>query len=214
MRHSHHGPDLGRRGYQRYGVPQSGALDSYALRVGNLLVGNPEGAAGLEMTLAGQAAPPGRYGPGRDRADLRGPPQRRPPPALARRGRPCGAILSFADVAQGMRAYLAVAGGIDVPPVMGSRSTYLRARLGGLEGGPCAPATISPRRGGSARPGGGPPPARRGRAHPPALSRPAGGPGPHTDAFEPQGLQAFLVASLHHLRPVRQRPGTGSRARP
>ena len=45
--------DLGRSGYQRYGVPQSGALDSYALRVGNLLVGNPEGAAGLEMTLAG-----------------------------------------------------------------------------------------------------------------------------------------------------------------
>ena len=43
--------DLGRNGYQRYGVPQSGALDSYALRVGNLLVGNPEGAAGLEMTL-------------------------------------------------------------------------------------------------------------------------------------------------------------------
>ena len=45
--------DLGRYGYQRYGVPVSGAMDSFALRVANLLVGNREGDAGLEMTLAG-----------------------------------------------------------------------------------------------------------------------------------------------------------------
>ena len=188
--------DLGRRGYQRYGVPQSGALDSYALRVGNLLVGNPEGAAGLEMTLAGPRlrlladtvlAVTG--------ADLRAHLNDVPLPLWRAAAAPAGAILSFADVAQGMRAYLAAAGGIDVPPVMGSRSTYLRARLGGLEGRALRPGDhlatawegALDRVEGRRLPDEGAPIHQRSPVLRVVL-------GPHTDAFEPQGLQAFLVA--------------------
>jgi KipI family sensor histidine kinase inhibitor len=127
--------DLGRYGFQRYGVPVSGAMDAFALRIANLLVGNAEDAAALEMTVTGPqievlddtviALAGADMQPRID--DLPAPTWRAVPVAK-------GAILSFRGLRAGARAYLAVAGGIDVPFVLGSRSTYLRSHFGGFEG--------------------------------------------------------------------------------
>ena len=201
--------DLGRTGYQRYGVPQSGALDSYALRVGNLLVGNDDGAAGLEMTLAGPRlrlladtvlAITG--------ADLQPRLNDAPLPLWRAVPAPAGAVLSFGDVAQGMRAYLTVAGGIDVPPVMGSRSTYVRARLGGLEGRALRPGDLLPaawevaldRVDGRRLPDEGIPVPQR----PFPVLRVILG--PHTDAFSLEGVEAFLDAA-YTISPQSDRTG-------
>jgi biotin-dependent carboxylase-like uncharacterized protein len=127
--------DLGRYGYQRYGIPVSGAMDPFALRAANLLAGNPEGDAGLEITLTGAqvrflantvvAVTGADLGPLLDGRPL---PMWR---AVAVRH---GGTLAFAKVREGVRSYLAVAGGFDIPVVLGSRSTYTRSKLGGLEG--------------------------------------------------------------------------------
>jgi antagonist of KipI len=127
--------DLGRTGYQQDGVVVSGAMDATALRVANLLVGNDEHAAGLEITVLG---PRIRFGAdhlvaltGADCAPtLNGEPvgQNRAVWVAA------GAELALGAARAGCRAYLAVAGGVAVPPVLGSRSTYLRAGFGGLAG--------------------------------------------------------------------------------
>lgn len=124
--------DLGRFGHQREGVPVSGAMDPFAHRVANALVGNDDGDATLEITMAGPTlvfdedtlvALAG--------ADLGATIGRQPiAPWRALRIR-SGTTFSFGAPASGCRAYLAVAGGIDVPSVLGSRSTYIRAGIGG-----------------------------------------------------------------------------------
>jgi antagonist of KipI len=123
--------DLGRRGYQNQGVVVGGAVDTLALRLANLLVGNPQGAAALEVTLQGPrlAVEDDAWiavGGGDLTSMLDG--QRIPlwRPVLARRG----SLLEFGAPRLGCRAYLAVAGGFDAPQVLGSRSTYLRAGIG------------------------------------------------------------------------------------
>jgi biotin-dependent carboxylase-like uncharacterized protein len=118
-------------------VPVSGALDEYALRVANALVGNDEDAAALEMTVIGPgvtfldrtwiAVTGGDLSPRLDGEPL---PAWR---AIEVRER---SRLTFHGMRDGMRAYLAVAGGIDVPVVMGSRSTYVKGGFGGFEGRP------------------------------------------------------------------------------
>lgn len=131
--------DLGRPGWQRFGVPAAGALDKYALIAANALVGNPPGAAGLEVTLLGPVLAVVSEGlVACTGADL-GFTIDGQPAALwqAHRVRP-GQVLRFTGRRAGCRAYLAVAGGIAVPEVMGSRSTYTRARIGGLAGRPLA----------------------------------------------------------------------------
>ena len=121
--------DLGRPGHRAEGVPQSGAADSLALRVANLLVGNAEGEAVLEFTLTG---PELKFL--RDAlvaiggADVEGVPSGRPFVMRA------GATLDLSRLHRGCRGYLAIAGGIDVPPVLGSRSTFVRGGFGGLAG--------------------------------------------------------------------------------
>ncbi|WP_088007299.1 biotin-dependent carboxyltransferase family protein [Indiicoccus explosivorum] len=127
--------DLGRTGYQRYGVIVSGAMDTYALRMANLLVGNNENEGGLEITLGGFSARFGQDGlvavcGGEMSADLDGRPVKLWRPLFV----PAGAVLSFGAPKTGCRAYVAVAGGIDVPLVMDSKSTYLRAEIGGFQG--------------------------------------------------------------------------------
>ena len=137
--------DLGRPGYQQAGVPVGGALDAGALRVANLLVGNPGGAAGLEITLRG---PRLRFDAGcllaltgADLAPtLSGQPVEMNRPAWA----PAGAELAFGAPRAGCRAYLAVAGGVAVAPVLGSRATYLRAGLGGWHGRALRPGDALP----------------------------------------------------------------------
>ena len=129
--------DLGRFGYQQYGVPTSGALDSYAFRVGNLLVGNEEGASSLEITLFGcqlralQDTKVALTG-----ANLAATINGEPAPAWESLSIKRGDVLSFSRLDSGCRACLAIAGGIDVPEVMKSASTYVKAHIGGLSGRP------------------------------------------------------------------------------
>ena len=127
--------DLGRFGFSRIGVPPSGALDPFSLRIGNLLVGNEEGKACLETTIMGLklkamkdiviAVTGGDLLPALNGESLEMWRSRR----LAE-----GDILAFKGVRTGCRAYLAVSGGIAVPEIMGSRSTFLSGKFGGLEG--------------------------------------------------------------------------------
>ncbi len=129
--------DLGRHGYQQYGMVVGGAMDSFALRIGNVLVGNEENAAGLEMTMIGPilhiqkdcliAITGGDLSP-----QLNG----RPVPMWKSIVAPKGSELRFGQGTCGIRSYLAIRGGIDVPEVMGSRSTYVKAGIGGFQGRP------------------------------------------------------------------------------
>ncbi len=131
--------DAGRTGYYHLGIPPSGALDQYALRAANLLVGNPAGAAALEcvymgpelgftadavVAVAGASMVPKVDGEER--------PLWESFPVSA------GEVLSFGYLTAGARAYIAVSGGIDVPEVLGSRSTYALGALGGYYGRPLA----------------------------------------------------------------------------
>ncbi|MDM0045300.1 biotin-dependent carboxyltransferase family protein [Variovorax dokdonensis] len=131
--------DLGRHGHRQLGICPGGALDTLSLTVANRLVGNPDGAAGLELTLGN--------------AEIRF----HTPTRIALTGEAFGARLGTRDVRAGwsvpveagdvlrlqgqasgdrpgLRTWLAVAGGIDVEPMLGSRSTDLKAGFGGLEG--------------------------------------------------------------------------------
>ena len=127
--------DLGRRGHQSLGVVAGGAADPFAARVANFLVGNKENAALLEMAFAG---PKLRFQEdsvvawcGADftaTCDGEPLPKNRPVSLTA------GSVLGFGGTKTGAMAWLAIAGGIDVPEVMGSRSTDLTGKFGGFEG--------------------------------------------------------------------------------
>jgi biotin-dependent carboxylase-like uncharacterized protein len=127
--------DMGRFGYESQGVPVSGAMDEFAFRVANMLVGNDENAPVLEMTLMGPTlevtqdsvvAVTGAW----------------MNPLVNGVERPCwssfpvrkGETLSFAPVKTGCRVYMAVSGGFDGDVVMGSVSTYTRGSIGGIKG--------------------------------------------------------------------------------
>ena len=123
--------DLGRPGLAHLGVPTAGAADRRAFGLANRLVGNPPGAAALEITLAGPELELEAGGwvaltGGRVAADLDG----RPVPMDVAVPVQAGQVLSIGSVASGLRAYLAVRGGIDVPEVLGSRSTDTLAPVG------------------------------------------------------------------------------------
>ncbi len=127
--------DLGRFGFQRYGMVVSGAMDSLALRLGNILLANDENEAALECTM---------FGPtlsfeerrrivltGADlSATLNGLPMPMWKPVLVN----AGSILSFGKVRYGCRCYICFEAGLSLEAVMGSRSTYLRAGIGGWKG--------------------------------------------------------------------------------
>lgn len=201
--------DLGRRGYERFGVPVAGAMDPFALQVANLLVGNPPEAAGLEITMEGPTL--------RATADcliavagadlglrVNGLPI---PPwmsAFVRRGWQ----IEFSGQRSGCRAYLAVAGGFLVPPVMGSCATYLRGGFGGLRGralqaGDRLPTGRVDRH----------LPEQAGRRWPEALRPPYDDHpavevilGPQADAFTQEGVPLFL-SSQYRLSPTADRMG-------
>jgi biotin-dependent carboxylase-like uncharacterized protein len=127
--------DLGRVGRLDAAVPRAGALDPFALALANVLVGNPPGAAAVEWGLAG-----GEVRFERDamvalsgaiaRATIGGRPVG---PEHASRAA-AGEVLAIERIEDGAWLYVAVSGGIDVPPVLGSRATYLPGRFGGFEG--------------------------------------------------------------------------------
>jgi biotin-dependent carboxylase-like uncharacterized protein len=127
--------DLGRPGYYHIGIPLSGGMDRHALAAANLLVGNDEGAAVLEAVFMGpeleftdnaMVAVTGAELPPK----LDGTPQATWTSFKVKAGQK----LSFDFLKKGARAYIAVAGGIDVPVVLGSRSTYTLGALGGFKG--------------------------------------------------------------------------------
>lgn len=129
--------DQGRPGWQRHGVVVGGAVDAFAARMANAVVGNDEQAAVLEMALLGPELRAGQdllvalCGAGFElKVGGHAAPHDRP--VLVRTGE----VMAFAPTGRGARAWLAVAGGIDVPLVLGSRSTYVRGRMGGFEGRP------------------------------------------------------------------------------
>lgn len=127
--------DLGRMGYQQFGVSVSGVMDPRAAAIGNILVGNPQGEAVLECTLMGPqlkfetdeviAVTGGDLSPTLDG---------QPVPNYAALAVKAGQTLRFGAPKAGCRAYIAFAGGLDIPLVMGSRSTYMKAAIGGFEG--------------------------------------------------------------------------------
>ncbi|HEY4638302.1 MAG TPA: biotin-dependent carboxyltransferase family protein [Candidatus Udaeobacter sp.] len=127
--------DLGRTGFRQFGVSTSGALDSFALRVANVLVGNDQGAAGLEITLGGLQL---RFESERIVAwcggefDVHIESGLLPPGHVAHLQ--AGNELKLGRAETGCRCWLAISGGIDVPAVLGSRSTDLRGNFGGFEG--------------------------------------------------------------------------------
>ncbi|MGP1254385.1 MAG: biotin-dependent carboxyltransferase family protein [Kiloniellales bacterium] len=137
--------DLGRPGYYHLGIPISGAMDRFALRCANLLVGNDEGAAALEAVFIGpeleftEAAVVAVTGA--DMTPKVDGDEREPWSSFAVEK---GQRLSFDFLKSGARAYIAIAGGIDTPPTLGSRSTYVIGSLGGVDGRPIAPGDSLP----------------------------------------------------------------------
>ena len=127
--------DLGRPGYYHIGIPLSGGMDRLALKAANLLVGNKEGAAVLEATFMGPelqfteeatVAVTGAELPPK----VNGEPRASWTSFKVKKGQ----TLSFDFLKKGARAYIAISGGIDVPVVLGSRSTYTLGALGGFKG--------------------------------------------------------------------------------
>lgn len=127
--------DVGRYGFSQSGVPPSGALDPFSFTVANLLVGNREGEACLEATIMGLklkalrevviAITGGDLSPTLNRESL----EMWRTHLLVE-----GDVIHFKRVRTGCRAYLAISGGFLVPKIMGSQSTYLSGKFGGLEG--------------------------------------------------------------------------------
>lgn len=195
--------DLGRWGCQSLGVPVSGAADFRALAAGNWLVGNPTEAAALEFALLGptlEFLTPAAFCLAGATFDAQlvpaggGSPRPVPPHAALLAGP--GDVLRTGPARAGCRGYLCVAGGIAVPPVLGSRSTDLLGRLGPLGGRPLAAGDVLPL--------GWPvlPPADlAGRALPAELMPPPPAQltvravlGPQAEAFTREGVAAFLAS--------------------
>jgi len=129
--------DKGRYGYQEIGVPLSGALDLFACRIANLLVGNPEECAILEITVIGprfsvlQEADVALTG-----AEMGATLNNKPVETWTSFRVKPGDVLTIGQIKNACRAYMAVTGGIEVPIVMGSRSTHIGGKLGGYHGRP------------------------------------------------------------------------------
>ncbi len=197
--------DGGRVGQLRYGIPPSGPVDRRAFVIANRLVGNDDGAAGLECTLMGPrfevqapcaiavtgAAMPvtvnGAEAPGWAPLELKP-----------------GDVVKVAPARAGVRGYIAFSGGLDVPVVFGSRSTYIRGRLGGVAGRALRKDDVV-----RVLPGA---PRRRRRVDPRAIPDFAGEPeiravlGPQADRFTDDGIAA-LFGSAYEMLPQSDRMG-------
>ena len=127
--------DLGRIGYQQFGVSVSGVMDPRSAGIANILAGTPQGEAVLECTMMGPqiqfdqanciAIAGGDLGPTLDG---------KPIPSYQAVSVKAGQVLRFTAPKTGCRAFLAFAGGLDIPETMGSRSTYMKAKIGGFQG--------------------------------------------------------------------------------
>lgn len=186
--------DFGRYGFQRYGISAAGAIDVLSMQIANALVGNARDEAVIELTLSG-----GTYRVEADHCRM----------AMAGAAMPVtidgtaadcyrahdlkrGSVVSIGFARAGMRAYLALAGGVAVEPLLGSRSTHLRSHLGGFGGRALRVGDQVPLRGG-------------GSAGRPLMLRERNrlvfsGPvrvllGPQDDAFTAAGIATFLSSA-------------------
>lgn len=196
--------DLGRPGHQRHGVVVGGALDRFAARVANMIVGNDDGAALLELAQLGpelrfEADTLVAWCGGGFEPRVGGEPLPRDRAVRIA----AGETVWFGPARSGLRAWLAVAGGLDVPLVLGSRSTYRRAGFGGFQGRPLRAGDVlrpgapsdwaSPRLKSPAR-------ASTWSVRPETLGRPAEPgcvralPGPEWDLFTPEAQRLFFSA--------------------
>ena len=198
--------DAGRSGQMRYGIPPSGPVDRRSFVLANRLVGNPDGAAALEFTLMGprlRAETPCTIAV--TGADAPVTLNDAAAPVWTTLTLEAGDVLRIGAVRAGVRGYVAVAGGIDVPPVLGSRATYLRGRMGGMHGRALARDDQLPL--------GAAPAAPRRRAVPLDARPEWGGEpvlrvvlGPQADRFTDDGIAAFLGGS-YQLLPQSDRMG-------
>lgn len=196
--------DLGRWGHQDRGVPVAGPMDALSFRLANRIAGNSDGAAGLEITLLGPElefdGPAVCVVAGADLSltldDLPAPSHA----TLAVRG---GGRLRFGMKRSGTRAYLAVTGGIDVPPTLGSRATHLVSRTGPFGGRALKAGDVLAAGTGPAEA-----PARSGTAPP----LPSGGArlrvmwGPQDEMFTPAARRT-LVTTRYRITPQSDRMG-------
>jgi biotin-dependent carboxylase-like uncharacterized protein len=200
--------DLGRPGYLRVGIPASGPVDRWAFVLANRLAGNPDGAAALECTLVG---PRLQFADDRTVAIT----------GAAMEATLCGAalpawqafavragdVLKLGPARSGVRAYVAVSGGIATPPALGSRSTYVRGRLGGLDGRALRKGDRLPLGPGGegAAPAGAAARGRPARVRADAVPDYGGEPrlrvvlGPQDDRFTAAGIEAFLTGAYEML---------------
>jgi len=198
--------DLGRTGQMRYGIPPSGPVDRFAFVLANRLVGNADTAAALECTLigprfeitdAGAIAVTG--------ADMPVTVNGRSVAGWSTIAAKAGDVVKLGPARTGVRSYVGVAGGLDVPLVLGSRSTYLRGRVGGVEG-------RALRKGDELRvfPSG---PVEPRRVDPRAIPDYTGEPtvravlGPQADRFTAEGLEA-LFGGRYEVLPQSDRMGS------
>jgi antagonist of KipI len=185
--------DGGRTGFRAFGMPVAGAIDLRAFGIANLLARNPAGAAALEMTLLG-----GTFRFEREAyvaiagADMQAKLDGAPVATWSAFPVEAGSVLAFGSATDGCRTYLAAHGGIDVPRVLGSRSTYVRGGVGGLAGRALV-AGDSLAVSASARP------PLRPWSLPPELVPRRGAEirlrvlfGPQDDRFTPEGVATFL----------------------
>jgi antagonist of KipI len=207
--------DLGRSGYQQYGMVVSGAMDAFALQIGNLLLGNPVGEAGLEITMIGPllkahtnlliAVTGADLGAEIDGCSI---------PLWKSLWWEKGSLLSFRGPLSGARAYITIQGGIQVPEVLGSKSTYIAAQMGGFLGRPLQKGdrlSIGNMK-------------KDKRPHMKRFLSPTYVPpyqsksvrvilGPHQDAFTKRGIQTFLT-SEYECTPNSDRMGARFKGEP
>jgi antagonist of KipI len=190
--------DQGRPGLMKYGIPPSGAMDQRSFFIANLLLRNPDNAATLETTLQGlKLEALTKIAISITGADLDPLLNDRPAPQWTAFAVKEGDILQFRKRKGGLRAYVAVQGGLDVPEVLGSRSTYIRGRIGAIlrEGDTLStcPFTSGASGNGLTLP----------QEYRPDFAR--AGPirvvmGPQDDYFTPQGIETFL-SSAYRISP-------------
>ena len=201
--------DLGRFGHQHHGIPVSGVMDERSHRLACMLVGNAPSEATLEVTLLGPTlrfeVPAVIAVCGADLgATLGG----RALPLGAPVSVAAGDLLAFGKRASGLRAYIAVAGGYALRPVMGSTSTYVRGGFGGAQGGPLQKGDRIAL-GGAATPAS--PRRASGFTFPEEVQRAPGAPirivpGREWEAFEPQAHRA-MAEQVFRVSPRSDRMG-------
>ena len=183
----------GRYGYWNQGFPPSGPMDSWSFRLANLLVGNEPGAAGLECQYMGPTLKFQREGViALTGADMQAKLDGEPLPLWESVAVKSGQTLAMGPAKLGVRGYVAIAGGVDTPPWLGSRSTFHKAGVGGMEGHALKPKQVVPVAKGKGRPGRKAKPEARPKFSTDKRWEVEVVPGPNDDWIDKAGQERFL----------------------